>query len=78
MSPTPPCSGFPGRAVLGMKGRSGVRLASSPFSAADEVGPNVEEVVDEEPGSVLRGGAAEEAVVRGEVAPPPTHELRAG
>ena len=28
----------------------------------DEVGPDNEEVVDEELGSVLRGGAAEEAV----------------
>jgi len=28
----------------------------------DEVGPDIEDVIDEELGSVLRGGAAEEAV----------------
>ena len=44
----------------------------------DEVGPDAEEVIDEEPRSVQRGGAAEEAVVHGEVAPQPAHELRTG
>jgi len=54
------------------------RTAVRGLGEGDEVDPDAEEVIDEEPGSVLRGGAAEEAVVHGEVAPQPAHELRAG
>ena len=54
------------------------RTAVRGLGEGDEVDPDAEEAIDEEPGSVLRGGAAEEAVVHGEVAPQPAHELRAG
>ena len=47
------------------------RTAVRGLGEGDEVDPDAEEVIDEEPGSVLRGGTAEEAVVHGEVAPQP-------
>jgi len=54
------------------------RTAVRGLGEGDEVDPDAEEVIDEEPGSVLGGGAAVEAVVHGEVAPQPAHKLRAG